>query len=129
MQVNILWKYSCMSQTDFDSVDHSILIGKYGDSLKWLKSYLSNRFTYVKITYRCQNNREFKISSELQPISIKVTLSSILGPLLFLCYFLKNRPCHLTYAPHLIFCVLADDDNFKFSTKSLEVIKQLLSQR
>ena len=67
----------------FDCVDHTILLSKLkfygvrGVSHDFFRSYLSNRFQYVKIG---------SSSSDLAPITHGVPQGSILGPLLFLIF-------------------------------------------
>ena len=74
----------------FDTVDHGTLLHKLkfygfrGKSIQWLSSFLSNRTQFVELG----NKR-----SSLCKISIGVSQSSTLGPLLFLIYindFLKS---------------------------------------
>ena len=68
----------------FDTVNHEILIKKLEhmgireNSLKWIKSYLSNRFQRTI----CNNKL-----SKLDKIKCGVPQGSILGPLFFLVYF------------------------------------------
>lgn len=67
----------------FDSIDHKILLGKLeriglsARSLRWFKSYLSNRQQCVYI------NGEV---SETHHVDLGVLQGSILGPLLFNVY-------------------------------------------
>ena len=67
----------------FDSVNHEILLAKLykynirGPALNLFRSYLCNRWQYVKLNH---------IHSELKPINIGIPQGSILGPLLFLLY-------------------------------------------
>ena len=80
--------YSCCLFLDlskaFDAVDHNILLRKMSDQFiirglanKFFKSYLSNRFQYVRIN----NSR-----SKKGKIIYGVPQGSNLGPLLFLMY-------------------------------------------
>ena len=67
----------------FDSIDHKILLGKLehiglsARSLRWFKSYLSDRRQCVYI------NGEV---SETHPVDLGVPQGAILGPLLFNVY-------------------------------------------
>ena len=68
----------------FDSVDHQILFSKLenagirGPSLKWFKSFLSNRKQKVKIGKTW--------SSTLKELDISVLQGSILGVILFIIF-------------------------------------------
>ena len=70
-------------QKAFDTVDHDILcnklqaMGVHSDSVKWFKSYLSDRQQIVSVN---------QVESKPMNISCGVPQGSILGPLLFLCY-------------------------------------------
>ena len=68
----------------FDTVDHNILISKLdynfgvrGTALDLMKSYLSNRYQYVKINDSI---------SSYQNVTCGIPQGSTLGPLLFLVY-------------------------------------------
>ena len=67
----------------FDTVDHSILLDKLeyygirGITLKWFKSYLSDRKQIVKF---------YEYRSSMKTISCGVPQGSVLGPLLCLLY-------------------------------------------
>ena len=68
----------------FDTVDHSILLGRLkssfgiaGTALEWLKSYLSDRYQYVTIN---------GARSEKTKLRWGVPQGSVLGPILFIMY-------------------------------------------
>ena len=92
----------------FDTVDHSILLEKlkhYGIENKehdFFRSYLNNRYQYVKID---------DISSNLLQIKCGVPQGSVLGPLLFLIYV--NDMQHAV--PLLDVIMFADDTNLFIS--------------
>ena len=73
----------CDLRKAFDTVDHEILfkklerLGICGSTLKWFKSYLSERKQFVSID---------GVLSDLLEILIGVPQGSILGPILFLIY-------------------------------------------
>lgn len=106
----------------FDSVDHSILLGKLyhygfrGVVHKWFSSYLSNRQQYVVI----QNEK-----SEHRFITHGVPQGSILGPLLFLI-FINDLP---QASPFFNFILFADDSTLscKFSPVELPDIHNLIN--
>ena len=86
----------------FDTVNHNILLQKLymqgvrGNSLQWIRSYLSNRQQYVSIN---------ESTSSVLPINIGVPQGSILGPLLFILYI--NDMCRCSNI--LSFIHFADD--------------------
>ena len=91
----------------FDTVDHSILLKKYGvtdQNHSWFKNYLSNRKQFIQI-----NNEE---NIELKTITCGVPQGSMLGPLLYLLYGkdLKN-------ASNLLDPIMFADDTNLFLTQ------------
>ena len=81
-------------QKAFDTIDHEILLQKlkaikFSEStIKWFKSYLSERIFLVNIENKLSNFGE---------ISCGVPQGSILGPLLFLIY-VNDMPHEVTSA-------------------------------
>ena len=99
----------------FDAVNHSILLRKLqhygirGVALKWMNSYLSNRFQFV------QYNEYQSVSEQ---ICCGVPQGSILGPLLFLLYV--NDIVNVSSVLHLIlFC---DDTSIFYSHSDLSYL-------
>ena len=94
----------------FDCVDHDILLEKMsvygvrGVAREWFRSYLSNRYQYVKIN---------GVSSDLRLVRCGVPQGSILGPLLFLIFINDFPQC----SDFFKFNLFADDStltcNFK----------------
>ena len=91
----------------FDTVNHKILLKKLNHmgikeiNLKWIKSYLENRFQSTI----CNNKR-----SKLDKIKCGVPQGSILGPLFFLVYIndiknvLKNTKYQLYADDTVLYC-------------------------
>ena len=98
----------------FDTVNHEILLEKLqhygikGHTLKWLKSYITNRKQCI-----CIENGSF---TDLTDVICGVPQGSILGPLLFLIY-VNDMPFASTKTSPIIF---ADDTNPFISDKSVE---------
>ena len=89
----------------FDTINHDLLIAKLGaygfgtESLKLIRSYLTNRFQKTKV------NTSFSSSSKL---FLGIPQGSVLGPLLFNIYIIDLF--HLTEKTDV--CNYADDTNF-----------------
>ena len=107
-------------QKAFDTVDHGILcnklqaMGVHSDSVKWFKSYLSDRQQIVSVN---------QVESKPMNISCGVPQGSILGPLLFLCYvndMSSSVNCNLL--------LYADDSALFTSGKDPKVISESLSK-
>ena len=87
--------------------------------VRFIKSFLSNRFFRVKI-----NNKY----SQLYPITCSVPQGSVLGPLLFLVFI---GDIHLSNSKHVSYSALFADDlgaifYFKKTGKIVNVIKKYL---
>ena len=107
-------------QKAFDTVEHDILcsklqaLGIHIDSVKWFKSYLSDRQQIVSVN---------QVESKPMNISCGVPQGSILGPLLFLCYvndMSSSVNCNLL--------LYADDSALFTSHKDPKVISDTLSR-
>ena len=108
-------------QKAFDVVDHDILLKKLADigigdvSLKWFRSYLSDRKIITSI-----NN---VLSDEL-PLKYGVPQGSLLGPLLFLIFINDLPECFDKCTVHLY----ADDTVIYYADKDVHKIEAVLNK-
>ena len=107
-------------QKAFDTIDHKILlkklkyIGLSDTATSWIKSYLTNRVTFVEIEGYKSSERYIKCG---------VPQGSILGPLLFLIY--------INDMPQSVNCDLmlyADDSCITVTHKEIKVIEDTLNK-
>lgn len=111
----------------FDSVSHDLLItilknlGVDGVSLKWFKSYISDRHQFVELKFINDLNQISCTKSSLQRVKYGVPQGSILGPVLFLCY-IKGLPSVLIGNQSKL-CLYADDANLIVTGKTLKEVE------
>ena len=104
----------------FDTVNHSILLGKledygiHGLALEWVKSYLCKRLQYVKFN---------GVSSSYTEILCGVPQGSVLGPLFFIVHI--NDICHLSNLYDLV--LFADDTNIFFSHNDIQTLTHIIN--
>ena len=107
-------------QKAFDTIDHKILlqklkcIGLSDSATNWVKSYLTNRITFVEIEGSKSSEKEIKCG---------VPQGSILGPLLFLIY--AND---MYQAVHCDLLLYADDSCLTVTHKDINVIEDTLNE-
>ena len=105
----------------FDTVNHDILLQKlehYGirhNSLKWFKSYLSDRNQYVHLN---------DTDSSTMNISCGVPQGSVLGPILFLIY-INDLP---NISNKLKFFLFADDTNIYLEGNDLSNLEKTMNK-
>ena len=109
----------------FDTIHHSLLLKVLherfnirGTALKWLESYLNDRYYRVNIRGG---------SSELFPLTVGVPQGSILGPILFNC--IMSVLADLLTQENVDFHIYADDTQlwFSFSPSEECSIRQRIS--
>ena len=101
----------------FDSINHDLLLSKLADlkmsesTIKWVKSYLSNRKQITKFQH---------FTSEEEEITSGIPQGSILGPLMFVCFtndFSKSFDASLKIMSY------ADDTQIIVNDKNMENLK------
>ena len=103
----------------FDTVDHQILLtrlkcryGVKGNALTWMRSYLSNRFQYVRVANDCSSKHK---------LACGVPQGSVLGPILYSMY---TAPIADVIKRHgMGFHFYADDTQLYMSFNPVDVLK------
>ena len=107
-------------QKAFDTIDHEILLSKMplfgfsNNTIKWFRSYLSNRTFHVSLS---------SYMSSAGKLVCGVPQGSILGPLLFLLY-INDMP----QAVDSDLFLYADDSGLAFQHKNINEINQKLNK-
>ena len=103
----------------FDTVDHQILLtrlkcryGVKGNALAWMRSYLSNRFQYVRVANDCSSKHK---------LACGVPQGSVLGPILYSMY---TAPIADVIKRHgMGFHFYADDTQLYMSFNPVDVLQ------
>ena len=105
----------------FDTISHHLLVrklkktGLHEDSIRWLKSYLEERYQYTQVN---------GLDSDLEPIKYGVPQGSILGPLLFIMFINDIQELKL----HGTITLFADDTSLFYFGKDLQLLKAQMEE-
>ena len=101
----------------FDSINHDLLLSKLADlkmsesTIKWIKSYLSNRKQITKFQH---------FTSEEEEITSGIPQGSILGPLMFVCF---TNDFSKSFDTSIKIMSYADDTQIVVDDKNMENLK------